>query len=519
MKYKVLIVDDEPIILSGIKYILNWEDYDAEVVSSARNGKEALEIIRERKIDIVIADIRMPVMDGLELLKTSSAEYPAIVFIMLTSLEEFSLAKKAIEYRAVDYLLKTELDESVLSKSLKHAIEEYERRGASLNSSLESGDQRLRAEEALTKLYITENEKYVSAVENKFSFSSFAFIFISLTFPPDRLDYSFEDKRKLYLFECEVIEKVTGGCFNHACRIMVNDRDYTSALYFCPDVNSLSFERELKAFEARLIKASAMMTPFLIRVTSSSVYKGRNSVRSAISDIKLKENSYYLGKPNLDLENLELNDAYARIENDIRIRSGEGISATIERVSKRISTRDHKKDEALWLLDGLLSASAEALSEFNDRSSVTAVIAPLREASFFLTGRTEILLLLKELEKEINQLLSSSAGEKSKAVEKAKVYIRENIYSRLMLQDVAEAVGLSPGYLSTLFKKVCHMSLIDYINQSKVEKAMEMMDGGQERISDIALSLGFDNIYYFSKVFKKVAGMPPTSYLRQLRKS
>ena len=119
MEYRVLIADDEPIILSGIRHLIDWSKADAEIIGAAGNGEEAYAIIEREHPDIVITDIKMPVMDGLALAGRCSEEFPDIVFIILTSLEEFSLAKEAIGYGITDYLLKTELDGDRLMKALE----------------------------------------------------------------------------------------------------------------------------------------------------------------------------------------------------------------------------------------------------------------------------------------------------------------------------------------------------------------------------------------------------------------
>ena len=107
--YRIIVVDDEPIILSGIRHLIDWEKEDAEIIGVARNGAEAFSLIESEHPDIVITDIRMPVMDGLALVEKCTAVYPDIVFIILTSLAEFSLAKEAVGYGVAEYLLKTEL--------------------------------------------------------------------------------------------------------------------------------------------------------------------------------------------------------------------------------------------------------------------------------------------------------------------------------------------------------------------------------------------------------------------------
>ena len=120
---KLLIADDEPLVQIGIKSMLNWADYGIEVCGTAMNGKVALDMIREYAPEIVITDIKMPIMNGLELAKTCRDEMGSIpLFIVLTSYEEFQLVKEALSYQVVDYLIKLELDAPSLGDSTKRAL-------------------------------------------------------------------------------------------------------------------------------------------------------------------------------------------------------------------------------------------------------------------------------------------------------------------------------------------------------------------------------------------------------------
>ena len=128
---KLLIVDDEPLVQIGIKSMLRWDELGIEVCGTAMNGKAALEMIRQYRPDIVITDIKMPVMNGLELVKICRDEFgPIPLFIILTSFEEFSLIKEAMSYQAVDYLIKLELDvddgRAVYEGELREGSTEYE---------------------------------------------------------------------------------------------------------------------------------------------------------------------------------------------------------------------------------------------------------------------------------------------------------------------------------------------------------------------------------------------------------
>lgn len=126
--YQVLLVDDEPLILSGIKFLIDWQQQDCQIVDTARNGQQALEKIRQLQPDIVICDISMPVLTGTELLSLTAKESPATVFIMLTNHPDFDLARESLRFAAVDYLLKSQLSAETLEKSLARAKAERDKR-------------------------------------------------------------------------------------------------------------------------------------------------------------------------------------------------------------------------------------------------------------------------------------------------------------------------------------------------------------------------------------------------------
>lgn len=112
---QLLIVDDEPLVQIGIRSMLNWESMGIEIAGTATNGRQAYDIILEKHPEIVITDIKMPIMDGMQLIeKCQSQEHPPL-FILLTSYEEFALVKQAISYQVLDYLVKLELTEDVLN--------------------------------------------------------------------------------------------------------------------------------------------------------------------------------------------------------------------------------------------------------------------------------------------------------------------------------------------------------------------------------------------------------------------
>lgn len=120
--YRILLVDDEPLILAGIASMMEWGDYDCVVADKATNGSQALEKIEEIQPDIVITDIKMPAMNGLEFMEECRNRGYQGEFILLTNLEEFSLAQRALRLGALDYLVKIEITPEILGESLQKPL-------------------------------------------------------------------------------------------------------------------------------------------------------------------------------------------------------------------------------------------------------------------------------------------------------------------------------------------------------------------------------------------------------------
>ena len=127
--YKLLIVDDEPLVQVGISSMLNWSELNIELCGTAMNGQAALQIIEESSPDIVITDIKMPIMSGLELARICNERYGSHhpSFIILTSYEDFQMAKEALTYQVADYLVKLELTSDILRSSIEKVIHMQEK--------------------------------------------------------------------------------------------------------------------------------------------------------------------------------------------------------------------------------------------------------------------------------------------------------------------------------------------------------------------------------------------------------
>ncbi len=524
MTYRVLIVDDEPIILSGIKYILDWRAHGCEVVATARNGEQALALLDTARPQIVIADIRMPVMDGLELLQRASESHPNIVFIMLTSLEEFQLVKEAMRYHAIEYLLKTELDETVLVRALQAAIAEYENRSNASSHRLlgdlaEEQEGELIAQ-AIRRIHKSGevDQETLHLLSKRGMLNAYALVSLAILFPADDEEkhYTLEDRKRLYLWVGEVASKVLPTSAPNFLEIPPPVDEPMRYLWFCYELDRRRWEQQTPSLIMKLTEAVAMVTGLEVALLVTPISFGRESLLNSLNVMEETYDRWYLAGDEGEVTSLGLEGVYTKIEREITGQQVSSFSATIKRIGERIGTRAHRKGQALWMLDGLLASIEGAIAVLEGSSKAHTLLHPFKEKRPYLTQRSDLLGFLGELEDMVLPLLGSASSEKLQIVSRAKQYIQSSVQKKIMLQDVADAAFVSAGYLSSLFKQITGQNVVDYINECKVEEAKRLMEGGMSRVSEMALALCFENIYYFSKVFKRVQGIPPTHYLRRL---
>ena len=287
--YKVMVVDDEPIILYGITHMLRWQDIGCTIEGTYRNGKDAYDALSASPADIIITDIKMPVMDGLELLRKCSTDYPDTVFIILTSLEEFRLVKEAIRYNVCEYLVKTELDESLLKNAVLKAEAEVERRNLLRGREDGSEADSSRAAELISNLLVVRDipPGMRAKLNREGMCSSFAFIAFMLEYPEESDDVTWyaEDYERLYEWEADIIRKILPSIYPSYILVGSRSGEASRIVYYGHDVDAASLRALNNRLEYRVRNASRLVTKAGITLVSSAVYAGRAENRGEPRDV------------------------------------------------------------------------------------------------------------------------------------------------------------------------------------------------------------------------------------------
>ncbi len=424
--YRLLIVDDEPLVQIGLKSMLAKELADKiEVVGTASNGQEAWDIISENPPDIVIADIRMPVMTGLELLGKSHNKYGSVpAFIMLTAYEEFEMARQAIVYDAVDYLVKIELNPKTLASAIDKAIlrvDEARPSGASKEAGSTGSLEDLR-QKFMMKLFshlLGSEEALLSEARS--------------------LNLSFDYNRYIVVYG-----------------EISSDGALSSGDGFTPEAldiynSSISMAKEIISRHAPCQIVSIDLQHFAVVFSFT-------------------EDTPVAGTMDLITEALE--NARTMITSYFKASLTFGIGSAVSTPMDIAVSFDEAK-----------TAQQQADSA-----------QPIRLFSHIVG--------------------SNRRSGKDKLIGAIQQYIDENLGGKLQLNEVAEVFGLSPAYLSVLFKKNTETGFSEYVYTKKIDRAKEMLLSGDMKIYEVADALGFESAYYFSKVFKKVDGHSPREYIQ-----
>ncbi|NLO39537.1 MAG: AraC family transcriptional regulator [Ruminiclostridium sp.] len=528
---RLLIADDEPLVQIGIKSMLDWASFGIEICGIASNGQDALAMIEKYSAQIVITDIKMPIMDGLQLMQECRNRYGSLpLFIVLTSYEEFHLAKQAVSLQAIDYLVKLELSEAILANSIRKAIGELERfdSGAKLHDQPVPVETLLFHERffimLLNNLFENEEQFHLQAKDLSLNFDAAGFqvAYMEIVSPKSE---TMSTKQQMSFFS-SVLQMVKTLLTKYIrCYITPLDIRHFAIIFLISGNEDTDYTKQIRTS----VENSAQM---LHKYYGASIYgvAGRRvdhplDISASFQDARQIFSKALPEKPLLFFEEQQISAPVRNIFN-MAIFKNEIVSAFEELDAEHLKTvfssiTDLFRENPSYFLQALDAASSIlylSISLLTDGEELVSNIFadnPQKYRCLFTLNTTEqILQWLNTLFQGLYTHFESRRKDyKNQIVANAKLYIRNNYAKKLSLNEVAAALGVSPNYLSSLFGKYSDCGFVDYVNQIKIHQAREMMTDQSLKIQDIAEQLGFDNAFYFSKVFKKVEGCSPREYL------
>ncbi len=524
---RILICDDEGIVQESLKFMIRKSFGDKCEIESAKNGRIAIERAESFHPDIVLMDIQMPGINGIEAMQEMRKENKNIVFIVLTAYDKFEYTQKSIDIGVMSYLTKP-INKDTLTETLTKAMNLIKERKEKSRSDLKTKE----------KL-----EVVIPIIENGFVYS----VLLDGHSEETNLNY-----RELLDIDTDYGYAIVIGCGDELCKGVLSN---TVGAGFRLQKHYMVLREMLKEATGGIV-GSLMANKVIVLVPceqGTEEYDDRvikiEHIRSMLRKLEHQLNmKFKAGIGSVKSWNA-INDSYREARDTERQGVGkvthakdlpvtciyeEGYPYELEKeLFAAIEEGNQEKTEKL---------SQDFVSWMKSRSEKISNIVRLKAIEFVLwaehiaymqggmiyrlssrEGYLEELVSFENYE-ELERWFEQKMGEASRhiamkqqekthnVVEKAKKYIMENFSGNLKLEEMAKKLGISPYYLSKLFKESEGVNYIDYLTAYRIDYAKDQLNNSEKTIKEICHESGYCDPNYFSRIFKKWTGVTPTEF-------
>lgn len=479
---RILIADDLPLQVHDIANGIHSEWPEWEILA-ADNGKKVVEIVSTEKVDIVLSDIRMPGMDGLDVLSTVREISPETKFVLITAYPLFEYAQKALKLGASDFLLKP-LDMLALYDTLSRLTNSKEEK-THLNDEI--------------KTFLQKGLSALDAsMQNRLRSTLLQGCVCSLSFPSAR-----SLPQANYL-----AAEIASRC---GCSVLAAEMDAAPEIrryvLICisGEWDSQSFLREVRTFSMRL--------GFRFGVSPWSACLSEEGSALWTAAVRTEHLAFY----NLDNPKMQETNALSLPElpsaQNLLGWFGlhEGWQSSLEKMVSSIRLKRPNADALVHSTLRLLHDCGELIN--TDEPGNVDMLARMEREMRYVLFYSEYCASLDHAMHTLEMLYQQSL-ERSDPVEMAIAYVREHYMDPITLPEVAQKIHLTPNYLSTLFRRKTSLRFMEYVLQVRLEKASEMLANTQMHIYEIAQACGYENVGYFIRVYQKAHGITPANFRR-----
>ncbi|MFD0712708.1 response regulator [Paenibacillus sp. GCM10027626] len=517
--YDLMIVDDSAEIRTGLKLKLNWREYGFRVAAEAADGAQALEALQARRVSLLITDIRMPVMDGLELLQQCAIRFPEMKTIVLSGYDDFPLVQTAIRKGARDYLLKP-----VIKSELAAAL-------TKLKKELDNEKERALTRIVQGKLPEAEAAALAAAygmAEWAFDGGPVRFVTAEMRVPAARLaadqagQGSFNEAYRLLMLEiaAQWEDHIAGfrdagrpdrmhylvhadrssGCANEdelLKRFIADVRDKVNRFLQVELVLGISQPvSELAAWKSGLESSLLSLSRSKPDQVSQTIFGGEREEKEGLSHGLLRR--FVVAIESAD--------------------EGEALQA-LEEISDN-GKRASMQAFSFFLLE-LCLAMDELIRKFDIKEiDLHLMLWPYINSAWGCDSIDQVICHLRDLAlRAVSHLKRYKSKGREEAIDAIRKYILEHYGEELTLSAIAEQFHYNVAYLSDLFHKQTGKTFSDFLLEARMERASELLRDSALRIASVAELAGFSSSAYFSNVFKGYYGVGPNEYRKRFARS
>ena len=535
-----MIVDDEYYFREALKISLPWQELGFSICGEAKNGKDALEIAESLEPDIILVDINMPIMDGLEFVHELKKRGSDSKIVILTGHSEFQYAKEAVKLGVYNYILKP-INEKELTETLLDIKKDIE---TEINIKIEYNRLKQQARESIPLL----KEKFLNELiqgtlpRNKDAIAK-RMEYLNISFSSEyyrvaTIEINFEgsailndEDMQLWKFavsniSCELLEEYFPYeiCYDSSDRICIiagvrkNSQDCR-----------LLLESRLELIRAAVSKHLGFTVTIGVGNEKKSLHDISASYKESLVALK---NMLTKGKDKVityySVEDSEIRiNLFTSVDRNqllIHLRTGDSreIMNLLNQIFSEIGTED-LHHEILYVI--CVEMAAVCMEYITELGIPLKEVLPNNLPNIIeeIQSKRSIQEIRKYMERLFsNTLEAASRSRSSKAsvlVEGVKRYIHENYgNSEMNIDDIARNLYVNYSHLCFIFKRDTGITINEYLTEYRMIKAKELFDAGNSLVLDVAARVGYADANYFGKCFKKHYGLSPSKYIESIRR-
>lgn len=517
--YKVLIVDDEKMIRMGIKKVIPWPELGVGQVFTAGSAREALELLKENRPEIMITDIRMSGMSGLELIEAAKEILPALRVLVLTGYDSFEYARQSLRLKVQDFFLKP-VEESDLSQAIREQVHVLEAKEAEAKSSMlvrrtRGVADQLRLETCMRNLVHRrgENSGIIADLLEFYSLDSFFGFQVMLIAPSICMENQPTEKNFREMSMKNICISIVDA--EEEGITFFDDDGAIVVVYFLREKEDSVLEktRKLSDILQDEFDCKPKMVIGSVAERVEGLYVSYHDARHLLDTEKegIQDIVQLLGEQNKDHI---FRDIYVELKEIMcsNIGNTEYVMKAFRTFAKASESYNLSRQTVRRLcfeLAGCVYFSYTGEAGEADTGKLDALSKSLRAAS-----REEA---CNVTEMFLAQMLGGQDENVHEIIAKAKYYISEHLAEELTVSNIAVSMYITPNYFSRLFKRVTKEGCNEYIVRKRIEKAKSLLDTTTLKVGEIALMVGYRDTNYFSLAFKKHTGKSPTKYREEIQ--
>lgn len=525
--YRVMIADDEKIAIDSLRYILEKNFVNVEVISTARSGREAIERVEEAVPDIIFMDIRMPGINGIEAIREIKKQHRQIIFIVLTAFDQFDFAKEAVNLGVIEYLLKPVNRFKVVEATNKaisiiKAEKEKRRTELELREKMEFVVPILENSLIFSIIMFDENERELQHYRQIFEIEEEGGYILTIEFGDEEYEGSLENKIK-YSVRSQNFYPFLRDTIKAMVKCYVGPVMLNRIVIFIPDnCSDDEFSRRLTAVEIA-DNLLDKLTEKLGCAFKIGIGRGYNNIdhmslsyREALKALRYLKGSgvmHFMDIAMLNYDNVgypedKEKQLLQKVSSGDLMESVNILNQLFDWLTDEFSLETNKLKnkllEIMFLVNRLPREYDNAFDAYN-----TGFLDEILTINDFDELRIWCRNTVEKAAAHMNSYREYNTGS---LVGKAKEYIKTGYSRQITLEDVSRDINVSPQYLSKLFKEEAGTNFIDYLTCIRIRNGKQLLEESELSIKEISYKIGYSDPNYFSRLFKKIEGVTPTEY-------